>query len=298
MKIIKFPIFLFAIYLSFGFDMLAPTKINNSLRISNHDGCQAISAYGYKSIQRPISVWNCPTPKVWKRVFEDDFNTIGSFDTAKWSYCPRINAAWGKYLTATPDYVSLDGSNLNLKMDDKVIDGDAVPYHSGGIETQGKFSFLYGKVEVRARFTKGAGSWPAIWMMPEKPHSYGGWPKSGEIDIMEHVNNETIVHQTIHNGAVTKPGGASSATNAWTYNASDFNTYGIIWTAQKIEFYINGKYIYQYSKPTNATIAQWPFDKPFYLILNQSGGAGWPGPIVNGNLPFSMQVDWVRVYQY
>lgn len=238
-----------------------------------------------------------PAPKVWNIIFEDNFNTSGNFDNSKWSYCSRINVSWAKYLTSTPDYASLDGSNLVLKMDNKTIPGDAVPYHSGGIETKGKFEFKYGKVEVRAKFTQGIGSWPAIWMMPASPAVYGNWPNSGEIDIMEHVNNESIIHQTIHSGVATNPDGGSSVSKSSSYNTTDFNTYGIIWTENKIEFYLNGNLKYAYNKPDNATSAQWPFDKPFYLILNQSGGAGWPGPITDSMLPFQMQVDWVRVYQ-
>jgi beta-glucanase (GH16 family) len=236
-------------------------------------------------------------PKVWTLVFEDNFNATGNFDNSKWSYCTRDTPSWAKYLTSTSDYASLDGSNLKLRMDNAVIPTDLVPYHSGGIETNGKFNFLYGKVEVRAKFTQGQGSWPAIWMMPATPVAYGGWPNSGEMDIMEHVNNESVIHQTIHNGAVTNANGGSSATNSSSYNAADFNIYGIIWTVDKIEFYVNGVLQYTYSKPANATSTQWPFDKPFYLILNQSGGAGWPGPITDSNLPFQMQVDWVRISQ-
>ncbi len=235
---------------------------------------------------------------VWNIVFEDHFNSTGNFDDSKWSYCSRNTAAWAKYLTSTSDYASLDGSNLKLRMDNAVITGDAIPYHSGGVETKGKFSFLYGKVEVRAKFNQGAGSWPAIWMMPATPTAYGSWPNSGEIDIMEHVNNETKIHQTVHSAATTNASGASSITRASTYHADTFNVYGIIWSADKIAFSVNGTLVYTYDRPGNATSAQWPFDRPFYLILNQSGGAGWPGPVTDTQLPFEMLVDWVKVYQY
>ena len=238
------------------------------------------------------------TPKTWTIIFEDNFNTTGGFDNTKWSYCTRNTPAWAKYLTSTPDYVLQDGNSLVLKMDNKIISGDAIPYHSSGIETNGKFSFTYGKVEVRAKFTQGTGSWPAIWMMPATPNAYGGWPNSGEIDIMEHVNNESVIHQTVHNGAVTNANGASSATASSSYNVNDFNTYSIIWEQNKIEFYLNGLLRSTYTKPANATSAQWPYDKPFYLILNQAGGAGWPGPIADNNLPFKMEVDWVKISQY
>lgn len=236
-------------------------------------------------------------PGTWRMIFSDEFNSTGGFDTNKWVYCLRQTSAWNKYLTSTPNYVSQDGTNLLLRMDNAVIPGDDVPFHSGGIQTSGKFNFRYGMVEVRAKFKNGQGAWPAIWMMPETPTAYGGWPNSGEIDIMEHVNYENVMHQTIHNGAVTNANGGSTATQTSPYNTADYNTYGIIWTPSKIEFYVNGLLRYTYNKAANATSAQWPFDKPFYLILNQAGGAGWPGAINPADLPFDMKVDWVRVYK-
>lgn len=233
----------------------------------------------------------------WNLVFSDEFNTTGSFDTAKWTYSPRWSPAWAKYLTASSAYVNQNGTDLVLKMDNAVIAGDPVAYHSGGIQTSTKFSLLYGKVEVRAKFKQGQGSWPAIWMMPEVPVAYGNWPNSGEIDIMEHVNYENVVHQTIHNATVTDASGGSSATKTTAYNTADYNIYGIVWSPGAIQFYVNNVLQYTYTRATGATSAQWPFDKPFYLILNQSGGAGWPGAINNADLPFNMNVDWVRVYK-
>lgn len=183
-----------------------------------------------------------------------------------------------------------------LKMDNKIIAGDDVPYHSGGIKTKGKFRFRYGKVEVRARLNGGRGSWPAIWMMREK-NTYGGWPGTGKIDIMEHVNNEPVVHQTVHNASVTDASGGSAATKSSIYKANDYNIYGIVWMKDKIDFYLNNTLTYTYRKAPNATSREWPFDQLFYLILNQSGGAGWPGPITDADLPFQMEVDWVKVYK-
>jgi beta-glucanase (GH16 family) len=232
----------------------------------------------------------------WSLIFKDDFTSSGRFDSSKWTFCKRNGAPWARYLTAGPEHAFGDGKDLVLRMDNKQMPGDDVPYHSGGVETKGKFSFTYGKVEVRARFSGGRGSWPAIWMMPEND-AYGGWPNSGEIDIMEHVNNEKEVHQTIHNAAVTGASGGSLATKSSKYNAGDYNIYGIVWSGNKIEFFVNNVLRFSYHKPANASSRAWPFDQPFYLILNQSGGAGWPGPVTDADLPFTMYVDWVRVYQ-
>ncbi len=236
-------------------------------------------------------------PKTWELVFSDEFNTTGNIDNSKWIYCFRSGAPWARFLTATPNYAFTNGGNLVLKMDNNVINGDDVPYHSGGIQTAKKFSFIYGKVEVRAKFKQGQGSWPAIWMLPEKPVSCGNWPNSGEIDIMEHLNYESVTHQTIHNRKVTSSDGGSSATHRSALADTGYNTYGIIWNPASIQFYVNNILEYTYEKTESATFRDWPFDKPFYLILNQSGGAGWPGPITNIDLPFVMEVDWVRVYK-
>lgn len=229
-------------------------------------------------------------------IWSDEFNTVGSFDTTKWSYAERGTVAWNRYMTHTTDYVSTDGSNLLLRMDNAVIPGDNVPYHAGGVKSIGKFSMRYGKVEVRAKFTQGRGSWPAIWMMPEPATQYAGWPGGGEIDIMEHVNNENVVYHTIHNASVTNSNGGSTASKAASFSVNNFNIYTMEWTPNAIRFYVNNVLQYTYSRNASAGWQQWPFDVPFYLILNQAGGAGWPGPITNADLPFSMQVDYVRVY--
>jgi beta-glucanase (GH16 family) len=233
----------------------------------------------------------------WQLVFADDFTSNGDFDTSKWSYALRSTPAWTKYLTSSPRYVRQQSGKLILRMDNQQIPGDDVPYHSAGIQTKGKFSFTYGKVEVRARFKEGRGAWPAIWMMPEDPTAYWGWPHSGEIDIMEHVNLESQVHQTIHSGSNTSADGGSAATSSGTYKAGKFNTYSIVWDEAKIEFYVNKQLRYTYHKEADGGSAQWPFNQPFYLILNQSGGAGWPGAITDTDLPFEMEVDYVKVYQ-
>lgn len=234
----------------------------------------------------------------YQLIWSDEFNSAGSFDTARWGYAPRGTVAWNKYLTSSDNYVSQDGSNLLLRMDNATIAGDAVPYHSGGVRSMGKFSIAYGKVEVRAKFTQGQGSWPAIWMMPVPATAHStGWPACGEIDIMEHVNNEANIHQTIHNSTVTNANGVSTATHASAYNTTAFNTYSIEWDPSAVKFYVNGALQYTYSKVSSAGWQQYPFDVPFYLILNQAGGAGWPGAITDSNLPFSMQVDYVRVYK-
>jgi len=234
----------------------------------------------------------------YKLVWSDEFKGKGSFDLIKWQYCPRGKVAWNKYMTPLPAYASLKKGNLLLRMDNAVIPNDPLPYHAGGVQSSGKFNVAYGKVVVRAKFTEGKGSWPAIWMMPEPATAHGnGWPAGGEIDIMEHVNSDSVVYQTIHNSMVTNANGGSKASSPALYHQNDYNIYSIEWTPMSIKFYVNKDLIYTYNKAAEGGFKQWPFDVPFYIILNQAGGEGWPGPINNAKLPFSMQVDYVRVYK-
>jgi beta-glucanase (GH16 family) len=78
---------------------------------------------------------------------------------------------------------------------------------------------------------------------------------------------------------------------------NDYNVYGLVWTPDSIKFYVNHQLQYVYGKPRNATARTWPYDQPYYLILNQSGGSGWPGAVNDKDLPFEMKVDWMRVYK-
>ncbi len=227
----------------------------------------------------------------WNLIFNDEFSTGSTFDNTKWGYCPRATSDWAKYLTSSISYVNVSNNNLQLNMDNAVISGDTAKYHSGGIQSSGKFSFTYGKIQVRAKFTQGQGSWPAIWMLPQTS-TYGGWPNSGEIDLMEHLNNDNIVYLTLH-------GQSLSSGSAYTtgFTANQYNTYGIEWFPNALTFYVNNTIVGTYSRSASGGSAQWPFSIPFYLILNQSGGGSWGGPITNSALPFNMGVDYVRVYQ-
>lgn len=231
-------------------------------------------------------------------IFEDDFeqeNTIP--DTTKWSLCPKNNAAWGKHLSESYEQVFVENGNLILLAEK--VDGK---YQAGGIRTLGKFDFQYGRVEVKAKFTKTAkGGWPAIWMMPSP--KYVGWPDCGEIDIMEQLNNDTIVYHTIHshykntlNLYIPLPSIISF------YKKNEYNVYAVEWTPESITFFVNGMQRLTYPNwhlKDETSKRQWPFNAPFYLILNYAlGGENtWPGLIRDEELPAKMEIDWVKVFQ-
>lgn len=228
-------------------------------------------------------------------VWSDEFNQDGIPDNSKWTFTSQGTSDWNRYCVADTATVVVRSGRLLLKGKHDPVLGK---YKTGGIQSKGKFSFKYGKVEVCARLGKGKGSWPAIWMMPEKS-VYGGWPKSGEIDIMEHLNFDAYVYQTLHSDYIdvrnikNDPKYYSTS----SFHVGDFNVYGMEWYPNRLEFFINGMKTFTYPKVEGEGFSQWPFDQEFYLILNQALGGNWVGAIVDIDLPVQMEVDWVRVFQ-
>lgn len=175
------------------------------------------------------------------------------------------------------------------------------PYTSAKLETRERKSMLYGRLDVRAKLPGGRGSWPAVWMLPEDPKAYGlAWPDSGEIDIMEHVGYEPgIVHFTVHTGAYNHRLGTQRGRSKSIPTAIDeFHVYGIEWTPEFIRWFVDGKRVFEY-RNEGAGWEAWPFDAPYYLILNIACGGDWGGArgIDNESLPWRMEVDWVRAYR-
>lgn len=232
-------------------------------------------------------------------VFEDDFdNTTGIPDPDKWVLCEKSTSTWARYLSESYNQAyTKDGS---LYLVGEQVDGE---YKTGGIETRGKFEFEHGTVECRARFVRmPMGGHTGIWMMPAPPALQ--WPKSGEIDIMEHLNKEDIIYQTVHTWYADDMGHKDDpkAQGTADVNKEDWNIYGVEWTADKITYTVNGQKYLEYPNlhldGENGEY-QWPFNHPFYIILSQSlGGEGtWEGPITNSELPAIFEIDWIRVTQ-
>jgi len=170
-------------------------------------------------------------------------------------------------------------------------------YTSARIVSKAKKEFKYGRMEIRAKLPKGKGTWPAIWMLGSNIDGVS-WPTCGEIDIMEYVGyNAGWVKGSIH-CAANYAGNSVSGDFAIT-NEEDFHVYGITWKSDKIEYYVDDRtkpyFIYN---PNPMTLANWPFEQPFFFILNVAVGGDWGGSkgVDNSIFPVSMVVDYVRVY--
>jgi len=152
---------------------------------------------------------------------------------------------------------------------------------------------------VRAKLPKGRGTWPAIWMLPTD-WEYGNWPRSGEIDIMEHVGyDQGNIHGTVHTDAFNHTKGTQRGGSIMAPMASEeFLVYSINWDAEKIDFYIDNRLYFTFEN-TGKGFSEWPFDKRFHLILNIAVGGAWGGAqgVDESIFPQTMQIDYVRVFQ-
>lgn len=234
----------------------------------------------------------------WQLVWEDNFNG-STLDTTKWTRIPPNHADWGKHMTSDDRCYDLKDGKLYLRgINNPDTTKDPRPFLTGGIWSKGKFAFQYGKVEIRAKLECAQGAWPAIWMLAET-NKYGAYPRNGEIDIMEHLNYDSIIYQTTHSyytldlKQTEKPPHGGKA----TLRNGEFNTFGISWYPDKIVFLLNGKETFTYPRVEGVDPSQWPYDQPFYLLIDQQLGGNWVGKVNPKDLPVQMIVDWVKVYQ-
>ncbi|MCF0053316.1 glycoside hydrolase family 16 protein [Dyadobacter sp. LJ53] len=234
--------------------------------------------------------------------WQDEFNYSGKPDPQKWNY-DLGDHGWGNNeLQNYTDKIE------NAKVEDghliiEAIKGKSgkVNYSSARLVSKGKGDFLYGKFEIRAKLPKGRGTWPAIWMLASE-NNYGnkGWPDNGEIDIMEHVGfDQNKIHGNIHTKAFNHSIGTNKGNNVVIETVSDeFHTYSCEWTPESVKILLDGKDYFTFSKEAGYDWAQWPFDKPFHLILNIAVGGNWGGQkgVDDSIFPRKMEIDYVRVY--
>lgn len=238
---------------------------------------------------------SCHPSSSWQLVWEDQFDG-GVLDTAVWSKIPRGGSDWDRHMAAYPELYEMTDSTLKLyAVANTRHPEDTVPYLTGGVWSRYKKEFKLGKVEIRARFTSAQGFWPALWMCPDPiPYPYGG-----EIDIMEHLNYENQVYQTSHSYYTihlqrTDPPKFATA----PIRREEFNTYAVEMYADSLVYFTNGVRTITYPKVNGGKDGQYPFAyDPFHLRMDCQLGGSWVGKVVSGELPASLEIDWVRYYE-
>jgi beta-glucanase (GH16 family) len=243
----------------------------------------------------------------WRLVWSDEFDRNGRPDPSKWGYNIGGNG-WGnrelQHYTASKENARVEDGHLIIEARRDGLNDQ--PYTSARLTSQTKGDWTYGRIEVKAKLPSGRGTWPAIWMLPTVK-SYGNayWPDNGEIDIMEHVGfDPDVIHGSIHTSAYNHTiKTEKTATLSVPTSRTKFNVYAIEWTPEEIRWYVNDNHYFTFKNErlTNATAdyKEWPFDKPFHLLLNLAVGGTWGGAhgVDESIWPQQMEIDYVRVYQ-
>jgi beta-glucanase (GH16 family) len=229
-------------------------------------------------------------PPGYKLVWNDEFNS-STLDASKWNY--EVNGDGGgnnelQYYTNAPENCFIQDSCLVIQALNKNYMGK--DYTSARLNSNGKGDWKYGRFEARAKLPYGQGLWPAIWLLPTD-WVYGGWPLSGEIDIMEELGQKANkVYGTIHYGSPHQQQGGSY-TLPTGYFLSNFHVFACEWDSISISFFVDD------TKYSTVYISK-PFDQRFHFILNVAVGGNWPGsPDYTTAFPQQMVIDYVRVFQ-
>lgn len=241
-----------------------------------------------------------------KLVWSDEFDYSGPPDTAKWDYdlgdgCPVV-CGWGnneaEFYTRNGKNVRVENGKLIIEAHHDSLSGKA--YSSARIVTRHKGDWLYGRIEVKAKLPRGKGTWPAIWMLPTD-WKYGGWPASGEIDIMEHVGFDPgVIHGTLHSESYNfKIGTQKEGKITVPHCLDQFHIYAVDWSENKIDFYVDEHLYHSVDRNAKENYKGWPFDQPFHLILNVAVGGDWGGTkgIDDSIWPQQMEIEYVRIFQ-
>ncbi|MFW5894947.1 MAG: glycoside hydrolase family 16 protein [Bacillota bacterium] len=228
-----------------------------------------------------------------------DFTNMTHLDRRDWTIA--VGEKWPnkeiQHYVDKPTSLYFDENGLNIR----AVMNDAGVYESARIHTKGRFFFQYGKIDIVAKVPKARGSWPALWLM-SNDNRYGHWPRSGEIDIMEHVGNELDkLYLCIHTEAYNHTRNEQYFTTIEREGLSDaFNKFSLLWEADAITYYLNDQQVAKYKRGEagkDATHKGWPFDHPFYLIVNQAVGGVLGGEVADEDFPATFTVRDIKVYQ-
>lgn len=237
------------------------------------------------------------------------------------------NILEGPALNSNREQQYYSSSETNLKTENGILKLIAThqpqpmgyQYASARLETEGKKEFLYGRLDVTAKLPRGTGTWPAIWLLPANnvyadkspENNVLRYKNGGEIDIMEAVGHKpNLIYGVAHTASdiQKRPDGTGSNASIVVPNSADtFNKYSLLWTPDKLTFAVNDKPFFSHSRPKNADYTTWPYDQPFFLIINLAMGGVWGGMdrakfpengIDNSALPASFEIDSIDYYPY
>lgn len=229
-------------------------------------------------------------------VWQDEFNGT-AIDASNWVH-ELGNSGWGnnelQNYTARPENSFISNGKLVIEAKQESLGG--APYTSARMKTQGLREFQYGRIDIRAKLPTGKGIWPALWMLGENIGTVG-WPKCGEIDIMEIIGSEpATLHGTVHwdNNGNYANYGQSTTLPSGTF-ADEYHVFTITWDDQFIRWFLDDV---EYNVIDITPVGLSEFHNEFFFLFNIAVGGNWPGsPDGTTVFPQQMKVDYVRVFQ-
>ena len=239
----------------------------------------------------------------YQLVWSDEFESGQLPDTTKWIYDTEGNAAsWGNneaqfYTVGRKENASIKDGKLAITAIKEDFEGKK--YTSARLISKAQWQF--GRIEVRAKLPRGRGTWSAIWMMPGGwLFNDGNWPDVGEIDILEHVGHALdVIHASAHSKDYQwQAGNQKTAIITVPGSTENFHNYSLEWSSEKMSVFVDDSCYFEY-KNEGLGVSKWPYNKPFYLILNLAIGGAWGNVkgIDEAAFPQAMEVDYVRIYQ-
>ncbi len=322
---------------------IAKTFASIVLGVSAIGGFEIYSHSSYsKTPNESKTILEKPTTKSHSKTFNNQVKTTNEFSQSNplFSVSPTFSqnfttmsngninqAVWNIYNGPAPankeaDFDTNSLANVRIKNGKLIIEAmkqnkQDYQYTSGRINTVGKENFLYGKFEIVAKYPKGVGTWPAIWLMSSNSYYANLSPSTdprrylnnGEIDIAESIGAKpNILYEVIHSAYIDRYTTRGDYTKVDAPNLySSFNEYGLDWTPNDIKFTINGVTYFNYPKPVNSNYTTWPFNKPFSLVIDLGMGGYWAGQdssqypplgINNNALPAELQIKSINYYKY
>ena len=237
--------------------------------------------------------------------FADEFDgkDYSQPDAGVWHNSTRESPTWKRFTSQTAEGQQKtafirDGKLVTRCIKDTIAEEGDVEMISGAIESSDKMYFTYGRVEGRLRTTPHVGNFPAFWLMPQD--NSAGWPNAGEIDIWEQIDTENKTYHTVHTHCTYDLHLALPNSGSTYTNAADYHVITLDWTPTLLTWYVDGTKAFSYAKTKQSYLlekGQWPYDKPFYLILNQSVGNGSWAKNCDVNFEYETLFDYVRLYQ-
>lgn len=235
----------------------------------------------------------------WKLVWADEFDNEGLPNPEKWDYEEGFirNREKQYYTRARRENARVENGTLIIESRKEAYKN--AEYTSASLHTATKATWKYGRVEVRAKLPTGKGTWPAIWMLGTNIRQ-AGWPKCGEIDIMENVGYDPdVIHANVHTDKYNHvKGNGKGASTRIGKPYQDFHVYAVEWFPDRLDFFVDETKYFTYANE-GAGETSWPFDQNLYLILNTAIGGTWGGQqgIDDSIFPVRYVIDYVRVYQ-